>query len=597
LAEDKRVKDLEATNIQLRKYNLDLQRKLGGFETLLSNLRFRAAIFLAIFIFAAILLSFYPRVLFYANYVFNPTKIPEDYQSVNRYIAKNGGDARIMWVPFIDTAHMYYAWAQEKRLSPFNVWSSNASLNNMQEAYNPDRYFAWLANLFQEDQPSTVQIAEKDLMLQDNIASKLFIPFAARYMVFDSSIKDYKFEGYFDRDRSLKKIFQTPILTVYKPDYNADLIRVANKTVKANTFFDNLAISQKFPIELQGRIAFVNKKPITASFSSVSKKYGLLDINDYLEPVTQNTGFELGNVQDLYSFSWALVGKPPNIRLSKDATTRASGQFSLRVTNTSDNENDIGWVKSYEIPVRPGQIYTFEASVKAHNADLTHAAVEGYSQEKGEWIELVQCPTVDGVMPSWHHYQCSFLVPEGISAIRPALAAGLVKQELEGPAISWFDDVKISRIEEPFYADLIAPFPAPKVIFKKINGEKYLVHVKNASKPFVLVFGEAFDPFWVARTEEGRKIQPAPLYSTINGFQIDERGTFDLTIEFEPQGWYLNGRVISVVVIITCILFIVIDWLLRERTRTAKTSGRGHLDISRVRASIKDYFLLPRRHR
>ena len=155
----------------------------------------------------------------------------QDYQSVNRYIAKTGGDARIMWVPFIDTAHMYYEWAPEKRLSPFNVWSSNASLNNMQEAYNPDSYFIWLADLFQKDQPSTVQIADKDLMLQDNIASKLFIPFAARYMVFDSSIQGYKFEGYFDRDRSLRKIFQTPILTVYKPDYSADLIRVANKTV------------------------------------------------------------------------------------------------------------------------------------------------------------------------------------------------------------------------------------------------------------------------------------------------------------------------------------------------------------------------------
>jgi hypothetical protein len=565
MADEPRERKEEALNRQLREANLALQKKLGRSETLLDTYRLGASIFLAVVVFAAVLLSFYPRTLFYAQNVFNPTKIPQDYVTVNKYITAHGGDARIMWMPFISPSHMYYDWEPEKRLSPFNVWSSNPSLNNMQEAYNPDSYFVWLSDLLQTTQQfSAEQLMNKDLTLPHDIASRLFIPFAARYMIFDSSIMGYKFEDYFERDGSLASIFHTPVLTVYQPDYYTPLIRVADKTVKANSFYDNLAISAKFPASQLGRIAFVDQKPVTASFASVGHRYGLLDINDYTQYERINGGFENGE-GNRSSFLWFADNNPPYLTLSQDPTHRTGGIVSLMAVNRSAKQYDIGWVKGATVPVQEGQVFTFQTNVRTRNAVWTNATLEGYRDDTKQWVQLLQCPSIAASNSGWNKYRCSICIPRGITSIRPALAAGWAQDKSKGPAVSWFDDVRIGRVEDRFYSDLFAPVASPEVSFKKVSGEKYLVHVKNATGPFLLVFGEAFDPFWVATTSDGKQVQPAPLYSTINGYQMDKTGEYDLTITYQPQAWYTSGRLIAVAVVVLCLAFLVYDWRLRDK--------------------------------
>jgi len=555
----------QALNRQLIEQNLALQRKLGRFETLLDNYRFRASILLAVVVFVAVLLSFYPRALFYSQNVFNPTRIPADYVTVNNYVTKTAGDSRIMWVPFIDPSHMYYQWAPEKRISPFNVWSSNPSLNNMQEGYNADSYFVWLADLLQTQQFSAEQLVNKDLTLPRDIASRLFIPFAARYMIFDSSILGYNFGDYFDRDGSLTKTFNTNILTVYQPDYFPPLIRVADKTVKADSFYDDLAISSKFSAAQMGRIAFVNQKPVTPSFASVGPRFGLLDLKDYTGYEAINGSFEGGDVRNRATFQWFTEGNPSYITLSQDPGHHTDGMVSLMAVNNSTKQFDIGWEKSDTISVQQGQVYTFQTSVRTRNTVWTNAVLEGYKDDTKQWVQLLQSPSIAPSSSGWNKYRCSICIPAGISSIRAALAAGWAQDPHKGPAVSWFDDVKIGRVEDRFYSDLFAPVSSPEVTFKKVTGEKYVVHVKNAAGPFLLVFGEAFDPFWVATTPDGRAYQPAPLYSTINGFQIDKPGDYDLTIAYQPQAWYTGGRVIAVAIVILCLIFLVYDWRLRGK--------------------------------
>ena len=586
MAEDKRAADRRPRPID---ENVELERRMGTFDTMLATYRYRAGIFLVLLIFAAILVALYPRAFFYAKNVFNSTVVPADYKTVNEYIAKNGGDARIMWVPFIEPEHMYYDWAPEKRISPFNVWSSNASLNNMQEAYDAGNFFYWLSDVFQKTSFDPVQLADKDLLPPDT-ASKLFIPFAARYMIFDSSIKGYTFDGYFDRDTSLKTVFRTPLLTVYTPSYNADLIRVAEKTLKVNSFFDILSVSEMLPATGLGRVGFEGKKPVTASFESIDKEHGLLDMNDYRKFIPMNSSFEDGSPADPATFLWSATDKPSFLLLSKDASTRSSGTCSLKAVNLSTTQYDIGWIRGAETPVKIGDFITFDTNLKYRNSEWTAAVVEGYRKETGEWVQIAQCPSVLGGSSDWRHFSCSFIVPEGITAVRPALSAGWVLDEKKGPAISWFDDIRIGMVEPRLYLDMLASSNPPEVSFKKINGEKYVVHIKKATKPFLLVFGEAFDPFWVARTSDGKVIQPAPLYSTINSYQMDKTGDYDLTIEYQPQKWYLSGRVVSVAVVIILVIFILYDWKLRgkKRGRAAVRWGLSHAKLagSRIREAI-----------
>jgi len=565
MADEPRERKEEVVNRRLLEENIALKRKLGWFETLPDTYRFRASILLAVIVFVVVLVSFYPRALFYAQNVFNRTKIPADYVTVNDYVTAHAGDSRIMWMPFINPAHMYYDWAPEKRLSPFNVWSSNPSLNNMQEAYNADSYFVWLSDLLQTQQFSEEQLVNKDLTLPRNIASRLFIPFAARYMIFDSSIMGYKFEDYFSRDGSVAKTFNTNFLTVYQPDYFPAFIRVADKTVKASSFYDNLAISAKFPASELGRIAFVDQKPVTTSFASVGPRYGLLDLNDYTQYASINGSFENGEPHNGATFQWFAEGNPSYLTLSQDPSHHTEGMVSLMMVNNSAKQFDIGWEKGAMIPVLQGQVYTFQTNVRTHNTVWTNATLEGYRTDTRQWIQLMQCPSIAPSSSGWGKYRCSICIPAGISSIRPALAAGWAQDQHMGPAVSWFDDVKIGQVEDRFYSDLFAPVASPEVSFKKVSGEKYVVHVKNAAEPFLLVFGEAFDPFWVATTPDGRQVQPAPLYSTINGYQIDKVGEYDLTIAYQPQAWYTSGRVIAIAIVLLCVVFLVYDWRLKGK--------------------------------
>ena len=583
---DDRLFDFPEEDSKLLEEKLDLRRRLGRY----ANYKYYGGILLVIVITVLTLLSFYPRGLFYAQYIFDPTKIPADYKNVDNYITRQAGDARIMWLPFISLDHMTYTWAPAKRIPPINVYSGNPNLDDMQELYNNDSYFIWLSNLLQVNQWPAVQLTNKDVTLSRDIASKLFIPFSAKYLIFDSSIAGFNFGDALKSDQSLQETRNTDFLTVYKTLFNVPLIRAARRTVKADSFFDNLAISQRFPGDVLGNIAFVDQKPVTPSFTAVDKMHGLVDINDYKEYAAINSGFEKqvnnGKIPD-----WKVIaGSPPAVTVSVDNKEKAGGHSSLKITNQNQDTQGLAWVQGVPILVRQGDIFTFSTAVKYRNASWSNATMEGFQDSTLQWITLVQCPTARIGTSNWRHYECSFYVPKGISAIRPALCGGYSYMTALGPGVTWFDDVKISRLRDSFYSEVFAPTGPPKVTFKKISAEKYKVHVSNAREPFVLVFGEAFDPFWVARMPDvGKVIQPAPLYSTINGFQMDRIGSYDLTIEYPPQSWYHLGLLVAVPVLLLCLAFVIYAGLIKREAWEWRALKSGAVHARKGATKVREY--------
>ena len=146
-------------------------------------------------------------------------------------------------------------------------------------------------------------------------------------------------------------------------------------------------------------------------------------------------------------------------------------------------------------------------------------------------------------------------MPAGISKIRPVISAGWAHERKKGPGVSWFDNVKVSRISNRFFTELSGVPAPPEVSFKHVSPEKYEVTVRASTAPFVLAFGEAFDPLWTARLD-GKTVDPVRLYSTINGFRIDKRGDFKMTIEYIPQGWFTIGMILSLVVLFLCLAYL-----------------------------------------
>ncbi len=62
----------------------------------------------------------------------------------------------------------------------------------------------------------------------------------------------------------------------------------------------------------------------------------------------------------------------------------------------------------------------------------------------------------------------------------------------------------------------------------------------SLSLRFMLAFAESYDPLWVARVDKANgtsaeSIHSIPLYSVINGFYVNQTGSLDITIEYEPR--------------------------------------------------------------
>ena len=371
----------------------------------------------------------------------------------------------------------------------------------------------------------------------------------------------------------MEKVLRRDILDLYDVSGGQEIVRAAGATVVGRTHFDYLSLAQVLPLEENEAIAF------TVSGALPDVWYGSIDISDFEEPVGFNAGFESIDNEGMPA-GWRLSEDDLRLRVSRDESGRiaweeeesggslrrrmeldagisSSGRYSLKVENSNTEEGSISSVRGLEVPAREGRIYSVETRVKYRNADWTHVLVEGYRESEDQWVRLVLCPNVLSGTSGWQKWQCSFVMPQGITAIRPRLAAGWVKDTSKGPAVSWFDDVKISELNDSFYAELARKDPVPEITYEKLSPAKYKVTVKDAKKPFVLAFGEAFDSLWTVRLPDGQSVEPVQLYSLINGFPISRTGTYDITIEYPPQSWFHLGLLISLLAILGCLLYLI----------------------------------------
>jgi hypothetical protein len=106
--------------------------------------------------------------------------------------------------------------------------------------------------------------------------------------------------------------------------------------------------------------------------------------------------------------------------------------------------------------------------------------------------------------------------------------------------------------------------PAQIADYKKINPTKHILKIENATRPFMISFAEAYDPLWVAYSNDDNnpgnniKTSSLPLYSVVNGFYINKTGNYTLTIEYQPQKWFVQGGIISVITVIAILTIYIV---------------------------------------
>lgn len=103
----------------------------------------------------------------------------------------------------------------------------------------------------------------------------------------------------------------------------------------------------------------------------------------------------------------------------------------------------------------------------------------------------------------------------------------------------------------------------PTLTFQQINPTKYLVNVRNATKPFFLTFSESYDEEWKAFTDEKGQI-PDVNHFVANGFAnswyVNQTGDFALELRYEPQRWFFYGSIISATTLLACITYLTYSY-------------------------------------
>jgi hypothetical protein len=404
--------------------------------------------------------------------------------------------------------------------------------------------------------------------------------------------------GYYGTDQFLERLIQKPIISTYytdsyktNPDTILNLQQLQN-TIKYNRtsefkalldFLNVKYILQRndvdhnfigrnilSPNEMQN---FLTQQP----YIHLAQKFGKLYIYEYTEPkpylytldqtTLQQTAVEIENTTNFertWNFnSLADLDEWQNTTLeihwqALQQLSLDNGTLKMELWNST-----WGWktINSPIVPAQYGNGYQIQADVKGQNAHKVHVKIAEYDQNKKILTATYIASINDGTF-DWIHTTFNFeLTNETTKYIQVQVWHGH-ETDKPFPNTIWIDNVQIQGYTTTLTTtglDLIFPNttqnePATILNYQKVNPTKITALVE-ATQPFALAISEALDGSWTAYAN-GKQYKPTPLYLGLKGFQINQTGTIDITIEYAPQAWFFYGSVISATTFAVCAVYL-----------------------------------------
>jgi len=500
----------------------------------------------------------YPVVKFHSDHIFSPAEVPEEYSNLNVWLSNQDGDFKVLWLPGYPPCGYFPSWAEDKRIGPYSIVSSDRESISSYLSIVGTRYFDWLERSVVYPIRPIWGMAVSPAVYKNSESysieylGRLLAPLGVKYIILDTSVKNsltYPYaqfdissdiRPFLENSADISLAYEDNFLYVYQNlSYVYPRVHVTQKTAQVRSNLEMLVLSQTQQNFSEIAIAITNEDVITGS------------ININWTNLVKNPSFEMFTPADMPDYWYK--DRTDRYTVTLDDTTKWSGEYSLKVETHyfAGGGRMAGWVMGENIEVTPGDWYLFESHMKWNNIAWVHSVIYGYNTNTGGWEQLVHNPSIRSGQSDWKEYRCVFKIPDGITKIQPRLGIGWVQDDQIGNGVVWFDDINIYKPE-------IMPCESENGVnlmdLKKIRSTKYIVNVE-ASAPFMLSFAESYDPLWAAYVN-GKEYKSMPLYSVINGFWIDEAGELEITIEYKSQRWFYYGSAVTLLTIIGCALYL-----------------------------------------
>ncbi|MBI2596943.1 hypothetical protein HYW41_02190 [Candidatus Daviesbacteria bacterium] len=148
------------------------------------------------------------------------------------------------------------------------------------------------------------------------------------------------------------------------------------------------------------------------------------------------------------------------------------------------------------------------------------------------------------------------------------------KKRFDMPTEVLISNVSLNKIlkESPFLVkknNQDSILTLPNITYTKINNSEYKVKVKDAQNPFILVLSELFDPGWKVYSSSNKEVGEEHFLANTyaNGWLINQKGSYDLMIKYEPQEILKKGENTSILTILAGLLFLGGRFLCRNEKK------------------------------
>lgn len=278
-----------------------------------------------------------------------------------------------------------------------------------------------------------------------------------------------------------------------------------------------------------------------------------------------NGSFEAGlwqkKVGDCNAFD-----KNADLKMSLNKGVASEGRQSLQL----EAREHTACTDIKKVQVQGGSTYLFEFDYQSPNADAAGFNIT-MDDKAGTYIEekLAVKDT------KWHTYSKAITLPADVHEISLAVFAYSSDEDKSNYVVNRYDNFvlqEVPDIKNRFYAvsNASTTLAKPKNIsFKQTSNTKKTVTIQGATKPFILLMSEQYNPNW--------QLTPSVKSSDhlkVNGFQNawyvepeaickahpdvctkNADGSYDmhLTVIFTAQKWFTIGLAISLATLLGCV--------------------------------------------